>query len=102
MEDYATIEAENQHENLGDAHKESDVNLPRCVQDLVLDSATQRIHWLEDELKKMTADRDHWHVLSKQVSIVVVSMGMMIFVISQFLLYETFALHPTNYFTGTI
>jgi len=61
--------------SLDDEHHESDLSpspsssrpLPRTVTDLALDSATAHIHQLEDELKKIAVDRQHWRALAKQV-----------------------------------
>jgi len=39
----------------------------QTLSELALDSATVQIHKLEDELKKVVADRQHWRALATQV-----------------------------------
>lgn len=58
--------AREQEASSGDGQPEASVG--RCTESVVLDSATQRILSLEDELRKVEADREHWQVLAKQVS----------------------------------
>ena len=41
--------------------------LPKCIADLRLDSAIQQIHRLQDEIRKLQTDGEHWRKLAKQV-----------------------------------
>jgi len=43
--------------------------IPTSITDLRLSASVGRIHQLEDELRKLDADREHWRSLAKQVSL---------------------------------
>ncbi|KAH9526618.1 Trip11p [Dermatophagoides farinae] len=42
--------------------------LPKCIANLRLDSAIQQIHRLQDEIRKLQTDGEHWRKLAKQKS----------------------------------
>lgn len=59
------------NEDSSDAFLQSTSNtksMPKCIKDIHLDSATVTIHKLEDEIKKLQTDGQHWRRLAKEVS----------------------------------
>lgn len=54
-----------------DVSFQSNINarsMPKCIKDVHLDSATATIHRLENEIKKLQTDGQHWRRLAKEVS----------------------------------
>ena len=43
--------------------------IPKCLNNLRLDSAVQQINRLQNELKKLQTDGEHWRKLAKQVNL---------------------------------
>lgn len=90
MDDVPSIERESIDDQTIDIHDSNvkltdEQRLPANITNLSLDSATIKIRSLEDEIRKIDIDRQHWHSLAKQVSLM--------FFLSYFLLLLLFTIN---------